>query len=290
MPRPPAGPPRADDVIRSRSNPLVQRIRALKEKGQRAGAGLMLLEGGKLVEEGLATGVEMLEAVASTRFGRLPPEARLVQELAERGVTLRRVDATVIASLSELTTSPGLLAIARRPAFEEGDLYRGQPLVVIAAGLQNPGNLGALLRSAEAAGATGAYLTEGTADPFSWKALRGSMGSALRLPHVRGLSARAAVARVRERGLQVIGTEAHASNTYDRVDFRRPIALLFGAEGSGLAPELAASADRRVKIPMRPPVESLNVGVAAGILLFEAARQRRRDPSNRPLAKPGLGP
>jgi TrmH family RNA methyltransferase len=289
MPRPPAGPPRADDVIRSRSNPLVQRMRALKEKSQRGGAGLMLLEGGKLVEEALGTGLDLVEAIASARFGTVPDEARLVQKLRERGVTLRRVDASVMASVSELTTSPGLLAVARRPAFAEDDLYRGQPLVVIAAGLQNPGNLGALLRSAEAAGATGAYLTEGTADPFSWKALRGSMGSALRLPHLRGLSARAAIERVRERGLQVVATEARASNPYDRVDLRGPTALLFGAEGSGLAAELAASADRRVKIPMRPPVESLNVGVAAGILLFEAARQRRSDNSNRRLAKRGSG-
>lgn len=289
MPRPPAGPSRADDVIRSRSNPLVQRIRALKEKGHRGGAGLVLLEGGKLVEEALGTGVEMLEAVASARFGIPPHEARLVQELGERGVTLRRVDPKVMASLSEMETSPGLLAIARRPAFEEDALFRGQPLVVIAAGLQNPGNLGALLRSAEAAGATGAYLTEATADPFSWKALRGSMGSALRLPHVRGQSARAAIERVRERGLQVVATEAHASDPYDRVDYRGPTALLFGAEGSGLAAELAASADRRVNIPVQPPVESLNVGVAAGILLFEAARQRRREASTRPLAKPGRG-
>jgi TrmH family RNA methyltransferase len=289
MPRPPAGPPWADDVIRSRSNPLVQRIRALKEKGHRGDGGLMFLEGGRLVEEALGAGVEMLEAVASARFGTPPHEARLIEQLGERGVTLRRVDASLMASFSELETSPGLLAIARRPEFEEDLLYCGRPLVVIAAGLQNPGNLGALLRSAEAAGATGAYLTEGTADPLSWKALRGSMGSALRLPHVRGMSARVAVERVRARGLQVVATDVHASNPYDQVDFRGPTALLFGAEGSGLAAELAASADRRVKIPMQPPVESLNVGVAAGVLLFEAARQRRRASAKRPLAKPGRG-
>jgi TrmH family RNA methyltransferase len=275
MPRPPAGPPRGDDLIRSRRNPLVHRLRALKEKGQRAGTDLTLLEGGKLVEEALGAEVELLEAAASPRFGRRPEEDRLAEELVRRGVPLRRIDEDVLSSLSELDTSPGLLAIARRPRFDEERLYRETPLVVIAAGLQNPGNLGALLRSAEAAGATGAYLTEGTADPFSWKALRGSMGSAFRLPHVRGIPVGAAIHRVRARGLQVVATDAHGPISYDAADFRRPTALVLGSEGSGLAQELASAADVRVNVPMQPPVESLNVGVAAGVLLFEAARQRR---------------
>jgi TrmH family RNA methyltransferase len=283
MPRPPAGPPPAEDVIRSRANPLVRRLRALKEKGHKGAAGLMLLEGARLVEEALRAGIGLAEVVGGPRFGANAAEARLVEDLARRGVAIRRVEARVLASLSELETSPGLLAIARRPAFEEERLYRGAPLVVIAAGLQNPGNLGGLLRSAEAAGATGAYLTEGTADPFSWKALRGSMGSAFRLPHVRGLSAREAIARVRGRGLQVVATEPRASVAPDEVDLASPTALLFGSEGAGLAAELAAVADHRVNVPMQPPVESLNVGVAAGILLFEAARQRR---GRRSLAKP----
>ena len=283
MPRPPVGP-QADDLIRSRSNALVQRLRALKEKGVRGGDGLMLLEGAKLVAEALAAGVEVVEAATSARFGHVPAEARVAEELEARNVPVRRMEGALLSRLSELETSPGVLAIARRPDFDESALYRGVPLLVIAVGLQNPGNLGGLLRSSEAAGASGAYLTEGSADAFSWKALRGSMGSAFRLPQVRGISARTALDRARDRGLQVVATDAHASRAYDEVDFRRPTALLFGAEGSGLAAEIAASADRRVRIPMRASVESLNVGVAAGVLLFEAARQRRARPP-RGLAK-----
>ena len=183
----------------------------------------------------------------------------------------------LLASLSEAGDEPGR-AGARAPAgFEEQRLYRGVPLVVIAAGLQNPGNLGGLLRSAEAAGATGAYLTEGSADPFSWKALRGSMGSAFRLPHVRGLSARDALERVR-----APRPPGGRHRSPRRAGLRRG-GLARARRASSSAPRapawrrtLAASADRRVPCPMRAPVESLNVGVAAGILLFEAARQRRR--------------
>jgi TrmH family RNA methyltransferase len=238
------------------------------------------------VEEALGAGVAVIEAAAAAGFGRRPMEARVIEELTRRRVAVRRVDERLMGSLSELETSPGLLALARRPRFEEESLFRGVPLVVIAAGLQNPGNLGALLRSAEAAGATGAYLTDGTADPLSWKALRGSMGSAFRLPHARGLSARAAIERARARGLQVVATDARGPVAYDEVDFRAPTAVVLGAEGSGLPADLAAAADHRVAVPMQPPVESLNVGVAAGVLLFEAARQRRRAPALS-LAKPG---
>jgi len=275
MQRPPAGPRRADEPIRSRANPVVQRLRALKEKGQRGAAGLALVEGARLLEEALAASVHVVEAAAGPRFGRSGRERAVLNALAARGVVLRRVDDGLLWSLSELETSPGILAVVRRPSFEEDQLYKGLPLVLVAVGIQNPGNLGGLLRTAEAAGATGAYLTEATADPLSWKALRGSMGSAFRLPHRRGLRAEEALERVRAHGLQAVATAADGAARYDEVDYRRPTAFLLGAEGAGLPPALAAAADHRVHIPMQGPVESLNVGVAAGVLLFEAARQRR---------------
>ena len=148
-----------EGIIRSRSNPLVRRLRALKEK---AAGELMLLEGPKLIEEALASGVAMVEAAASPRLAGL--RGGLVDALRSRGVAVRLVDEGVLASLSEVETSQGILALAHRPAFDEARLYQGTPLVLVAAGIQNPGNLGALLRTAEAAGATGAYLTDGSAE------------------------------------------------------------------------------------------------------------------------------
>jgi TrmH family RNA methyltransferase len=147
--------------------------------------------------------------------------------------------------------------------------------VLVAVGVQNPGNLGGILRTAEAAGATGAYLVEGCADPFSWKALRGAMGSAFRLPHVRGLSAPAALDRLEARGVAVLATAADGETRYDEADLASPVALVLGGEGRGLPETIARRASARLRIPMAPGVESLNVGVAAGLVLFEAARQRR---------------
>jgi TrmH family RNA methyltransferase len=269
----------AEPIIRSRTNPLVKRLRALKQRG--AGADLALLEGFTLIEEAQAAGIEIVEAALTPAAERSERGAALVRSLAMRGVPVRRVDEAVLASLSEAETSQGLVALGRRPSFDEDAIHAGIPLVVVAAGLQNPGNVGALLRAGEAAGATGAYLTFGTADPFSWKALRGAMGSAFRLPHVRGLRAEDALARLRGRGVTTLAAVARGGEPYDAVDLRRPVAFVLGPEAGGLAPDLAARTDSRITIPMSGRAESLNVAVAAGVLLFEATRQRGRPRSGR---------
>jgi len=258
--------------IRSRGNPFFRRFRSLKEEGA---ADLCLLEGPKLIEEALASGVEIVEAAAAPRAESTERGARVLAGLRARGTPVRRLSDDLVTALSAAETSQGVLGLARRPAFDEEALYRGTPLVVVAVGVQDPGNLGGLLRTAEAAGASGAYLTAGTADPFSWKALRGSMGSAFRVPHHRGLEAHEVLRRLRARGVAVLATAGEGGRPYDRADWRRPVALLLGREGAGLPEELLRAADERVSIPMGGRAESLNVGVAAGILLFEAARQRR---------------
>ena len=262
----------AREIVTSRSNPLVKRLRALL--GDSARSGMAVLEGFKLVEEALDAGVAIVECAVAPDVPEGPRSA-LVARLEEGGVAVRVLAPDVLAAVSDAETSQGILAIARRPAFDEEQIFHGTPLIVVGVGIQNPGNVGALLRTAEAAGATGAYLTAGSADPMSWKALRGSMGSAFRVPHVSGLPSGDVIARLAAHGVTTIAT-ASRGDRYDAVDFTGPVALLFGNEGAGLPAEVAARADRTIAIPMAPPVESLNVAVAAGILLFEAGRQRRR--------------
>jgi TrmH family RNA methyltransferase len=268
-----------EDVVRSRANPLFRRLRALKERG--AERDLCLLEGPTLVEEALAARVEVAEAVAVPELEASPRGAAILATLRAKAVPVRLLHAGLVASLSETETSQGLLALARRPRFDEASFFPATPLLVVAVGVQNPGNLGGLLRTAEAAGATGAYLAEGCADPFSWKALRGSMGSAFRLPHRGGARAEALLDGLEARGIVVLATAADGESLYDEVDLTRPSAFLFGSEGAGLPSLLVRRAASRLRIPLTPPVKSLNVGVAAGIVLFEAARQRR---SQRPAA------
>jgi RNA methyltransferase, TrmH family len=263
----------ASETLRSRANPLFKRLRALKQKG--AASGLCLLEGPKLVLDAAAAGVRFVEAAAAPRAEASVLGARAIAELRARGVPVRRMAEALVASLSEAQSTQGLVALAERPAPAAERVFEGTPLVLVVDGVQDPGNLGALLRCAEAAGATGALLTTGCADPFSWKALRGSMGSALRLPLVGGLTIEDALARLAARGVAVFATAADGERRYDEADLRGPAAIVVGREGQGLAAAVQRSARARLRVPLAAPVESLNVAVAAALVLFEAARQRR---------------
>ena len=216
----------------------------------------------------------MVEAATSPRAEASPAGATALSALRGRAVPVRRMTAELLASLSEAETSQGVLALARRPVVEEDRVFRGTPLVLVADGVQNPGNLGGLLRTAEAAGASGAILTGACADPFSWKALRGSMGSAFRLPLLRGLTIEQALDALEARGVAVLATAQDGERRYDEADLRGPVALVVGSEGAGLPDSVRARATARLRVPLAGPVESLNVGVAAALVLFEAARQR----------------
>jgi TrmH family RNA methyltransferase len=259
--------------ITSRSNAAVKRFRALRDRG--AEEGLCVLEGVKLTEEALAAGLVVVEAGVASRLLHTPRGAALVERLSAAGVSVREMSDEVLASVSDVEQDQGIVAIARRRAFPEDALLAGRtPLVLVAAGIQNPGNVGALLRTAEAAGATGAYLA-GCADAWSWKALRGAMGSTFRLPHLPTDGALAALARLRARGVRIYATASTRALPHDQADLRGPTAIVLGNEGAGLDKELARAADATLSIPMMGRAESLNVAVAAGVLLFEAARQRR---------------
>lgn len=255
--------------MRSRSNPVYKRLVSARERA-RDGRGHLLLEGPKLVSEALAAGLALELLALSERASETP----LGRKLGGTGVEPRILSEALLGSLSEMETSQGVLAIAQAPRFSEAAVMGGAPLLLVACGIQNPGNLGGLLRTAEAAGATGALLTKGSADPFSWKSLRGSMGSALRLPHLGRLTVDEVLAKLRERRIRLVAADRHAPLRYDAADLRAPLAIAVGSEGAGLPEALARAAEVRVAIPLRAPVESLNVGVAAGVLFFEAARQR----------------
>ncbi len=271
--------PRAE-TLRSRANPLYKRLRALKERA--ADRELCLLEGPRLVVEALEAGLALVEAAASERAETSPAGRAALAAMRQGGVPVRAMSAELVSSLSETETSQGLLALARRPSFPEEGIFRGTPLVLVADGVQNPGNLGGLLRTAEAAGVSGAILAGACADPFSWKALRGSMGSAFRVPHFRGVSIEAALDALDARAVTVLATSPDGERRYDEADLRGPVALVVGSEGAGLPALVLERAAARLRVPLAGHVESLNVGVAAALVLFEAARQR-----GFPTARPG---
>lgn len=257
--------------ITSRHNPLVARFRAAATGDGHS----MLLDGPHLLAEALSAGLA-LDAVAvdasRVEADELAPLIRQVP--ADRLVT---VSAAVLDALSPVRSPGGVVALAGRPRRTCGEVVGAlaPALVVCAVEVQDPGNLGAIVRAVEAGGATGFIATAGSADPFGWKALRGSMGSAFRLPIASGVPLAEAVATARAAGLRIVATAGHGHAPMDQVDLSAPVLLLVGSEGHGLPAEALDSADVRLSIPMAAPVESLNVAVAAGVLVYEARRQRR---------------
>lgn len=263
------------DRISSRHNPIVKRFRELARAG--ADQQWMLLDGEHLVAEALASGVPLdlvaiAEPVASARAGDLA--ARLTQA----GVKTLVVTEGVLAAISPVQHPSGVVGIARRlPVSLDRVFERSPQLVVLIADVQDPGNLGAIVRTAEAFGATGVVASRGSADPFGWKALRGAMGGTFRLPVARHDLGEIAD-RARRDGIRLVAAVPRGGTDLRRADLRGPRAVLVGGEGAGLAPALVAAADERLTIPMQPPVESFNVAIAAAIILYEALRQRELRP------------
>lgn len=261
------------ETITSRKNPLAQRARAARDGRERES---VFVEGVRLCEEALGASVEF-ELVLYTRF--LAADARgasLLERLRGACRAAQAVSEDVLESVSDTKTPQGVVALARRPETGRGVVERaaGVPLVVVVHKANNPSNAGAMLRVAEAAGATGVVLTKGSTDPLSAKALRGSMGSALRLPLWTGATFEEALGWCAGREIRPVCTAAWAPAAHTEVDWRTPRAVVVGPEAGGLSEEEARAAAECVRIPMRAPVESLNVATALAVVLYEAARQR----------------
>ncbi|MCY4511452.1 MAG: RNA methyltransferase [Acidobacteria bacterium] len=258
------------ETITSRRNPLAARFRRAARRDAGADA-TVLLEGPRLVEDALAAGLRLEVAAVSTSPAprgaaparRLDPVARVV-----------RVPSAVMEALSPAATPSGLVALAAlRPALVEDVMRASPPLVVGLSGVQDPGNTGAVIRAVEAGGASG-VVTVGGADPLGWKALRGAMGSAFRVPVARAEDPAAVRRLASAHGLRVVAAAPPGGTPLTEVDLSGPCLVWLGAEGAGLDRDAAATADGTVTIPMRRPVESLNIAVAAAIIVYEAARQR----------------
>jgi TrmH family RNA methyltransferase len=263
-----------EQIITSRDNALVKRARAVRDGRIRE---LIFIEGVRLCEEAVGAALAIQDVICVERIASEARGARLLDALKSAGKPINIVSESVFASISDTKTPQGLLALGSRPETDSNALLETAveaPLLVILHRINNPSNAGAILRTAEAAGALGAILTEGTTDIFSPKALRGAMGSSFRLPLWTDASFSEALAWCKGRGIGTVCADLRAERTHTEIDWTLPSALIVGAESSGLTAEEMAFAGEALRIPMRSPVESLNVAVAAAIVLYEAARQR----------------
>ena len=278
-------------AITSRDNRWLKEFRLALRGGLPTESGFVGVEGVRLVEEALRSGCA-IEAVLFSESGERHHErlAPLIDR-PEIAIPILRTTDRLFEGVADTEHPQGVAALVKPRAASFDDLLRVSegvcsPLLVVLAGVQDPGNVGTILRTASAFGATGAVTAasgqSGTASPFSPKALRASAGAALHLPVLAGMSLPILLAQLRIANVRTLASCVHESADGEKpllapweVDWCEPVALLVGNEGAGLPEEVERSADARIRIPMSSGVESLNAAAAAAVLFYEAARQRK---------------
>lgn len=266
--------------IEGRHNPLVKQLRQAFAHAELTEAGDCAIEGLRILEEAIRSGLRF--SAVFFRESAQDRADRLLPQIGAQVETLLLPD-KLFDTLVPSESPQGVAALVRLKEFSLDDLTERLQVgpIVVLAGLQDPGNVGTILRSCEAFGSAGVILGEGTVSPFNSKVVRASAGSVFRLPiiHNHGSSPAAKLEEISEKlraqGVRLIATSSHKGSPLDQAGWKSPSAIFFGNEGSGLPRDLMAKMDDSVAIPHTPQVESLNAGVAASIVLYEAARQRR---------------
>ncbi len=248
--------------ISGRDNPEFKRFLAVRARKNRD---LILVEGPKLLGEAIRSKLTVRAVAVGEPATAISEDPR---------VPFFHFAAPLMKSLSDVETHQGSIALVERPRFEGDWLKQKAAFILVLDGLQDPGNVGTLFRTAEAAGVTGVLLTRGCADPVSPKALRASAGSSFRLPHVLDLSADDLLGRL-PKGASLVAAVSGlgALSVFDQAELSLPIALALGSEGSGLNPRIEGASSHRIRIPSARNVESLNVAAAGAIVMFEIARR-----------------
>ena len=269
-------------MITSTGNSRIRRLVQLRKKAkERDAQDVFLVEGIKMFRE--IPDTLLKEVYASESFIK---SALGKSALEDCRAEIQVVSDEVFQAISDTRTPQGILALAGQLHYRPEDLLgraggqteaERKPLLVILENLQDPGNLGTILRTAEGAGVTGILLGRGSADVYNPKVTRSTMGSIFRLPFYYTEDLAASMRRLRSEGILIYAAHLKGDRDYDQVDCRCACAFLIGNESRGLSDSAAAEADRLIRIPMCGNVESLNAGVASAILMYEAGRQRRRE-------------
>lgn len=261
-------------MITSTDNRRIKNISLLMKKSKaRDEQGVFVVEGKKMFAE---TPRERLRGVyVSESFLAAEPSFFATANLPA-GVPCETLSDAAFRSVSDTQTPQGVLCLVEKPSYRLSDLLCGErTLLLLLEDIQDPGNLGTMVRTGEGAGVTGIVVSRATADVFAPKAVRATMGSIYRVPYVVADDFAQTIAQIKGAGVTVYAAHLNGAVSYDAPDYRKPAAFLIGNEGNGLSEEIAALSDMRVKIPMRGAVESLNAAVSAALLMYEANRQRR---------------
>jgi len=265
------------EVIVSSQNNLVKLAASLRQKKYRDEAGVFSVEGVRLVEEAIKADWEITTCIVTKKAYEQSRVQKLVEQLEKRHCRIAELSDILYAKITDTDQAQGIMAIVKKKEFSLQDLTaeNKRPLIAVLDAVQDPGNVGALIRTADAAGCTAVIMTPGSADLFSGKTVRATMGSLFHIPVVSKISTPELISYVKEFQIQLIATALTSSSPYYEVDLTGPAAVVFGNEGNGVSDELLRHAASRLYIPLYGQAESLNVAAAAAVIFYEIARQRR---------------
>lgn len=258
-------------MLTSLQNPLVKQLRKLRSAKERQEQGVFLLEGTHLIQEACRANYP-LETVCCTLEWQNSHQL-LWEQVTQQANRREIVSAEVLKAIATTVEPDGVVATVHRRSHHVQIPYSGITLAL--ENVQDPGNVGTIIRTATAAGASGLWLSADSVDMYNPKVLRATAGQWFRLPIAVSPDLRTTIQECQQAGMQVVATLAEAQLTYWEVDWLRPSLILLGNEGAGLSAATVAQSDLCVKIPQSPEVESLNVAIAAALMLYEAQRQQR---------------
>lgn len=265
----------SDPIITSPANDRLKHVRRVREGREPE---WIFVEGERLIEECLQSGLDLFACFHIPHPS--PRSLAIIEEIKRRGVAIFPTSDEVLATISDTVNSQGLIVIAQRPRYDLSEALSRRDgekqLIVCLDAVQDPGNFGTITRTAEAAGAGGILALKGCVEPFAPKTLRSSMGAAFRLPIIADVEVEKLISAARRKGITAVAATADGETVYSDYDWRIPTLAIFGNEARGVSKEILERSDLRLRIPLRAPVESLNVAAAAAAILFEAARQRSK--------------
>lgn len=264
------------NIINSLQHGDVKLVKALTRRKERREHGLFVIEGLRFVEEALSACAPLVTVYYTGQMQVSERGAQLIDKLVAQGVALQEVSLPVLEKMADTEQPQGVLATVRmlNPPLTLRPQMQPQPFLLICDKIQDPGNLGTIIRTADAAGVQAVFTTKGTVDVFNPKVLRSTMGSVFHVPIYTDMEPEEILNLLAEQKITPVGTALTARQWHFDSDLRRPVALWLGSEANGIEERVAALLPEMVKIPMPGQAESLNVAVAAAVLLFEGVRQR----------------
>jgi RNA methyltransferase, TrmH family len=264
------------DIITSNQNSHVKEVKSLKQKKNRDELKLYFIEGERFLEEAVKERANIEKIMVSESYFKNPSQRNLLKEIESLRYEIFLVTDKLFNEISDTENPQGILAIVRMMEYDLERIYNNNSFIIILDSIQDPGNLGTIIRTADAAGASGIIYSKGCVDLYNPKVLRGTMGSVFHLPIIYSDNLSETINILKEKNIKIYAAHLSAKVNYFDVDMQNQAAIIIGNEANGISDEIAKLSDTFIKIPMPGKSESLNASVAASLLMYEVVRQRMK--------------